>query len=500
MPNPSIRNDKATDVDSLNRKQYATAFARLAETCETPLVIGLYGGWGIGKTSLMKIIAQELDTTKTRTVWFDPWQHQFNENPALALLHKVVDTFDMQEEGKKLLTTIAVALGAPLLKVATTLSPKDMILLGEKYEEERFQIREKQVRLQESFNELLEKAMGKEKHRIVFFIDDLDRCMPDTALSLLETLKLYFDVPGCVYFLGVDHHALEKSIEYKYKDLDLDHASYLDKIVQLPFHIPPIATESMDESMDEFVKPLLTGDLKDCQELLVKGLGDNPRQVKRFINTLMLNHQLAIGSSIENYDAKILALLLLIQYRSPDFYRLIAMQPRRLLKLKGEDESEKDIHDKYLVSDHRLKGALEMVELPKGKLLKPYIHLTQVAKVSEDTETTKPNLELILNNHKLWLDSDGNEGKLASLVGFNLVGANLSQANLAEAYLSLANLEGAKLVEANLEGANLEGANLVGANLVGAHLGEAIFKNTKTDLTVEELKNRGAIVIEDDKE
>src|SRR5947209_6837947 len=115
--NISIHNDEATDVDKLNREQYAEAFARLAESCDTPLVIGLYGSWGMGKTSLMKLIERKLNPEKSRPVWFDPWQHQFDESPALALLHTMVDTFNMRNEAKKLMTVIAAAFGSLFLKV-----------------------------------------------------------------------------------------------------------------------------------------------------------------------------------------------------------------------------------------------------------------------------------------------------------------------------------------------------------------------------------------------
>ena len=86
----SVHNDEATDVDKLNREQYAEAFARLAESCDTPLVIGLYGSWGIGKTSLMKLIERKLNPENSRSVWFDPWQHQFDETPALVILRSAV--------------------------------------------------------------------------------------------------------------------------------------------------------------------------------------------------------------------------------------------------------------------------------------------------------------------------------------------------------------------------------------------------------------------------
>ena len=80
-------------------------------------------------------------------------------------------------------------------------------------------------------------------------------------------------------------------------------------------------------------------------------------------------------------------------------------------------------------------------------------------------------LDEILKQHKLWVDSLGKEGKQADLERANLERANLERANLREA-----NLEGASLLGANLRDAFLEGANLIRANLKGANLKGAILE------------------------
>ncbi len=184
MPEPTTYvNDEAAKEDKLNRDQYAKAFARLAETCDTPLVVGLYGGWGVGKTTLMELIEAKLDKNKARAVWFDPWQHQFDESPALALLHTVVDTFQMQKEAKKLLTVVATAFGSILLRTTTGLKLKDLLWIGNRYEKEHFQVREARVQLQKNFEDLVRKVRGNQS--IVFFIDDIDRCMHPQILKML---------------------------------------------------------------------------------------------------------------------------------------------------------------------------------------------------------------------------------------------------------------------------------------------------------------------------
>ena len=82
-------------------------------------------------------------------------------------------------------------------------------------------------------------------------------------------------------------------------------------------------------------------------------------------------------------------------------------------------------------------------------------------------------LNKILAEHKVWVESCGEQGSKANLREANLCGANLRGANLCGANLSEANLCGANLRGANLREANLCGANLRGANLCGANLSEA---------------------------
>ncbi|HEX4700920.1 MAG TPA: P-loop NTPase fold protein, partial [Pseudonocardiaceae bacterium] len=190
MPD-NIWNDEPAVVDLLDRAQFARALAYVGTTCETPLVIGVYGTWGIGKTSLLRLIKGRVDQENSaRTVWFDAWQHQFDENPAVALLHTMVDELGLGDEGKRLLYVIASALGGAALKATKLITAKDVHEIEERYEVERFLIREKQVRLRKHFAELLNQATKNGEIRLVFFIDDLDRCVPEQVLRVLEALKL----------------------------------------------------------------------------------------------------------------------------------------------------------------------------------------------------------------------------------------------------------------------------------------------------------------------
>jgi len=95
-----------------------------------------------------------------------------------------------------------------------------------------------------------------------------------------------------------------------------------------------------------------------------------------------------------------------------------------------------------------------------------------------DKKEENLNIQKILDEHKLWVETNKEKGSMADLSGANLSGADLRGANLSEADLSGADLSGANLSEADLSGANLSEADLSGAdlseaNLSGANLSEA---------------------------
>ena len=120
------------------------------------------------------------------------------------------------------------------------------------------------------------------------------------------------------------------------------------------------------------------------------------------------------------------------------------------------------------------------------------------------TKMTQEQLNKILQQHKLWLDTKGEEGKRANLMGADLRYTNLRNANLIGADLRFANLRGANLVhadlrDANLEVADLEGVDLTGVDLSGADLRGADLRGTNltganlegTNLTDADLEDTG---------
>ncbi len=374
--------DEPTPVDLLDRMQYADSFAQFCTLCDTPVTVGLYSAWGGGKTSLMLQIKEHLektDGTAFHIIWFNAWEHQFVENPILALSHTIAADLaeKYQSEIRKLLTLVAVALGAQVLKLSSGLSISDLLQHGKRYEEEHFLNRDVSVKLKQHLVALIKKVQKvTNKEKIVFFIDDLDRCSAEQSLKLLEAFKLYLNIEGCIFFLGVDKEALQNIIQTKYAGLPMKEIHYLDKIIQFPFTIPIIEPTTLKK----FVATLLPEKLETCQEILEKGLGGNPRQVKRFINNLLFSNGLA-EKNIKDYRCTILCSVLLLQERKPDLYRLISRDPSVLLTMREDTEEAKNLKTDYLGDDFDLEDILKDHLFPNAETVAYYIYLTDASGV-----------------------------------------------------------------------------------------------------------------------
>ncbi len=148
------------------------------------------------------------------------------------------------------------------------------------------------------------------KRRIVVFVDDLDRCLPLNALEVLESMKLFFDLDGFIFVVALDREVVERAIEARYRDRDRATATpassepeptirgseYIKKIFQVPFTLPPMALEQLDEFVATLVAGLPADQVKDLNERVRPHLDHvvgsaarvNPREVKRFVNAYLL--------------------------------------------------------------------------------------------------------------------------------------------------------------------------------------------------------------------
>ena len=253
----------------------------------------------------------------------------------------------------------------------------DLTKMSDAVAEEGFRVRSQQIRLRETIETLIEKVRG-EKNRVVFFLDDLDRCLPKTMLRVLEALKLYLNVEDCVYFLGLDHTVVKKGIEKEYAELAIEDRDYLDKIVQIPFLIPPIHADRARE----FIEGLLPEEAKQWAEKLVPFVGSNPRQVKRFTNNLALNLLLAselFEDEEHDLDVNVVVVLLLIQHENEALAGQISRNWRLFPELMTKGEEAERLLQDYFGGEKRLQELVQALDCPDDTPFERYVHLTTVA-------------------------------------------------------------------------------------------------------------------------
>src|SRR5262249_11553464 len=89
----------------------------------------------------------------------------------------------------------------------------------------------------------LNKTLAPEDIRFVILIDDLDRCLPETVIAILESIKNYLTVKNCIFILGINPRVVYEGIRIKYRGMEIDGREYLEKIINYSFYVPePDAT------------------------------------------------------------------------------------------------------------------------------------------------------------------------------------------------------------------------------------------------------------------
>lgn len=140
------------------------------------------------------------------------------------------------------------------------------------------------------------------KERIVLFIDDLDRCLPEVTLQVLEALKLYLNIPALLFVVGLDERVVQ-SIVHKHYDtqgVGQDKSrSYLAKLFQVELHIAPSDTQ-MEGYLGKQLAALndATGNYWDdtlgeqyrapIHTALNRLAAGNPREIKRLLNSALI--------------------------------------------------------------------------------------------------------------------------------------------------------------------------------------------------------------------
>ncbi len=128
--------------------------------------------------------------------------------------------------------------------------------------------------------------------KLFIFVDDLDRCLPEDAVAALEAIKLFLNLEGCVFILGMDREVVEQGIRVRYKDLgpaaSFEPRQYLDKIIQIPFTLPPLGPDQISRYLWKLGNQSGHEAALICEEMIRIVAPANPRAFKRILNILQL--------------------------------------------------------------------------------------------------------------------------------------------------------------------------------------------------------------------
>jgi predicted KAP-like P-loop ATPase len=314
-----------------NFPKYSTLLATLIQenlqNDEKPIVIGIHGEWGSGKTTLLQEIQEKIENLNEKhkdlivPVFFNAWRFEKEEHLIIPLLKTLYYELEKRETlnnneiynalkyVKDGLFSIIAGLefeigNATVGKVKY--SPKNSLEYNEKkylqrkeeqkskkfskcYESTYFDIINKIEALSKSHNE------NDVNVKFLFLIDDLDRCLPENTVKMLESIKLFLDIPNCAFVLAVDKEVVELGVEHHYRaykdmkeQLPITGSEYLEKMITLPFALPSIQKEKIKEFITQHqkYKTLFTEDKED--ELLNLFCNTVPAIPRKIIRSLDL--------------------------------------------------------------------------------------------------------------------------------------------------------------------------------------------------------------------
>jgi predicted KAP-like P-loop ATPase len=290
-------NDVETIEDLLNFKVIAdTAAQMIKDANNQPVSIGVSGGWGVGKSSLVQMIGESLKSLDGGKNYifinFNAWLYQGYDDARMALLQKVADKILEESEARKtgvdkakefirrinwlrtakfiapiatgIITGGAVAgpvgsfIGAfsGLLSQSGMPSQEDISKIKESYnqvapdlqkllnDKEEKSVPKEIAALRSLFQELLEKL----ELTLIVLVDDLDRCLPNTAISTLEAMRLLLFIPQTAFIIAADEQMIRNAVRSHFGNIDLSDelvTSYFDKLVQIPLRVPRLGANEV---------------------------------------------------------------------------------------------------------------------------------------------------------------------------------------------------------------------------------------------------------------
>ena len=535
-----ILTDDAVIDPILDFNLYSNAIVNIIKNSHPKFSIGVFGDWGTGKTTLINSVDKALQTDRDLVkIRLEASRYKREMFPLVSLLKSIAYTLPAEKEFENLkqkLETSAINFLKRTPDILTSIISKyaseedeishEMINTFKKELNSKIQLIAELDRdtiyfdgFKEIKKEIRNLRVDNPAFRIVIFVDDLDKCSPGKAFEILEMIRVFHDIEGFIYIIGISHDMIVKLSKVGNSESSIDGERYIKKLIQVPITLPKWSNQDIVRLVKDLIKKGMIHDkFKDVVdkniELISVAIDNNPREIKRFLNNFFVACE--IFSSKKNFEAKELLVVQAVHLRWNKFYNILVKSDEsffrgldkylkmdeetrlksldlyeekkdeidtKLWKVLRDFKTDSDLWDFLVKNSNTLRNvrdwsiysraievAIEPTGIPGKTVNYEAVKLLQSGKINEFNDKRAIEFKILSIREADLRDADLRD---ADLMGANLSGARLVGTNLGGADLVGARLWGANLISTRLWGANLRDAHLVGAKLMGANLGGA---------------------------
>ena len=254
--------------DLLARASFISKLKNILVGGEREIVLGLNGAWGTGKTTCVNFLKNELINDGHVVILLNAWADDHISDPLVSIIASLVqdERFKRLVKDEELIGRLTLAgkkildLGANLVisrLSGGTLTIHDIGNVAENEPEYKDVLKsyaeeKKQITLLKNIFGEISKSLQEDNKKIIFIVDELDRCNPIYAVSLFERIKHVLEVENLRVLLSFDQQQLEATIQNHYGS-KIDATRYLEKMFDLILNLPPV---KLDKLLNETVKQL----------------------------------------------------------------------------------------------------------------------------------------------------------------------------------------------------------------------------------------------------
>lgn len=302
-----------SEQDRLGRTVFAKYLARsiLDHTSSDCLTLGLYGGWGTGKTSIINLTLEELrfaasnmfDQEKPIILNFSPWSYSGQDQLIYSFFRRLTSEMRMAsyfENADNVIHLLELYISFFTHKpVPKYLRPKHSIwtrLTKPKITAEEtigWESGRDLTQVKAELNQIL----ARQKHKIIIFVDNIARMEDKEINEIFQIVKSIGDMSNFIYILALDKGRVIQVLNKLHGGGGFE---FLEKIVQLPFNIPQISKQDIEMILLDRLQKILEMVPQDAWQKeywadlyysSLKYFFDNVRDITRFVNTLSFSYE-----------------------------------------------------------------------------------------------------------------------------------------------------------------------------------------------------------------